>query len=271
MDADMKIVGSLVAALVVVLGAATSAGAAAIVLPSRGGYTVTVDSAGHVQPFTVVAAGLPAGATVSIEQCDGVPANSPNWSPNEHCDSATAPSSQTVDASGTVRFEAGDANFGFTPFVGGSPQHLFNCDMQGKSAPRNHQQSFTTCQVRIASSLTDATSDQAFMPIRFASTNATIRPFTTTTRPGAVANGHQGKTATPTSLRPDPNAPTAHITAGAAGAHASSSSSSDTALSKIGNAVISIPGLIFIAIWAFLGVALYRRYRQRPRGATRPS
>src|SRR5262249_52927672 len=153
----MKIISSLLAGFVLVLAAASSASAAAIVLPSRSGYTVTVDPAGHVQPFTVVAAGLPVGATVSIEQCDGVPANSPNWSPNEHCDSATAPSSQTVDANGTVRFEAGDQNFGFTPFFGGSPQHLFNCTMPGRPAPVNHQQSFTTCQVRVASSLTDVT------------------------------------------------------------------------------------------------------------------
>jgi hypothetical protein len=272
MDTDMKIIASLFAGCALVLAAAASANGAAIVLPVRtGGYTVTVDPAGHVQPFTIVAAGLPDGATVNIEQCDGVPADTPNWSPNEHCDSATAPSSQTVGTDGTVRFEAGDANFGFTPFFGDSPQHLFNCVMPGKAAPRNHQQSFTTCQVRVASSLTDVTADQAFMPIRFASTSAAIKPFTTTTLPGTAAKGRGRKTAastTPTSLRPDPNAPIAHIAAGNGRTGSStSSSSSDSALSKIGKAVISIPGLIFIAIWAFLGVALYRRYRQRSRNA----
>jgi hypothetical protein len=251
---------------------ATPVSASTIVLPSRFGYTVQIDAKGRVIPFTVEAAGMPPGATVSVEQCDGVPPSTAGWSPNQHCDSATSPAAQTVDADGTVQFTAGDNNYGFAPVAGDSPQHLFNCLVQGQPAPKNHQQSFATCQVRVASSLIDPTGDQAFLPIQFARAGSNILfPTTTIPRPppdtsARTVHGAAHATATPasvtsTSHAPYPNAPTAVIHGGES-APPSSSPSSHSLFNRLGDAIVSVPGLLLLAAGALFGGVIYRRYRR---------
>jgi hypothetical protein len=259
----LRRLGGLAGALVLLI--ATGAHAATIVLPSRYGYTIVIDAKGNAIPFTVAAAGETPGASVTVEQCDGVPASTAGWTPVEHCDSATAPASQTVDSNGTVRFAAGDTNFGFTPFAGESPQHLFNCIAVGQPAPNNKKPSFTTCQLRIAASVTEASGADAFLPIHVSppgQTEATF-PITTSTTPRSRSKSHSGgasraTTTTPSTVALDPNAPIARVAAPGT----PSTSSSKSAIDRLGDAIFSVPGLIFIAIWVVLAAALYRRARR---------
>ena len=82
-----------VALFVAVFGFAAMAMAAAspkIVEPSKSPYTLQLDSAGKLQPFTIRASGFQSGQQVYVEQCDGVAITDPHWTPAVDCDIGTA-------------------------------------------------------------------------------------------------------------------------------------------------------------------------------------
>ncbi len=116
--------------------AGAGAGAASrITEPVSNPYHVAIDASGKPVPFTIVADGLPAGRQAFIEQCDGLPPSAPNWSVDRDCDLGGSPSPVIVDPQGVARFSATDANHGFVPVMGESPQSLFNCLRPGAKAP----------------------------------------------------------------------------------------------------------------------------------------
>ena len=199
--------------------------ATSITEPRGGPVVAPVDAAGHLAPITVSATGFPERTAVYVEQCDGTSPTMLRWSPTEHCDLGSSPAAVYADANGNVTFAASDPKHAFVPFVGESPQSLFNCLPSGGAAPNNGLPNFTNCQVRVSSNDADVTLDQQFFGLRLPA-NATNPPprtttttlprrgskpasthVTTTTRassvssrarsqPGPGANSHNGSTTT---------------------------------------------------------------------------
>ncbi len=141
---------------------AAVAGAGSITTPPTDPFTVPGDAAGNPKPFTISASGFDPNATVTVEQCDGTPADAVGWSPTTNCDLGSSPAAQQADASGNVTFDQNDINHAFHPFKGASPQGLFNCLAPGQADPNNGLPSFANCQLRVSTNLTTATSDQDF-------------------------------------------------------------------------------------------------------------
>ena len=158
----LRVLASLGGAAVSLMLMASPAGAGTITSPSTNPYTVPGDATGTPLSFTVTASGYTPGTQVYIEQCDGVASSVSGWAPTDHCDLGTSPSAVTVPASGIVTFPANDNNFGFTPFKGLSPQGLFTCGAPSDTNPGDGLPFFTNCQVRISTSNTAVTADQAF-------------------------------------------------------------------------------------------------------------
>ena len=75
-----------------------------------------------------------------------------------------------------MTFPANDVNFGFQPIVGASPQQFFNCLGPGQPDPKNGLQSFSTCQVRVATSYLKRTTDEVFFPVDFGGTAPASTP-----------------------------------------------------------------------------------------------
>jgi len=259
--------------VVCAVGGAAPAHAATVVQPGPGTLAVPSDSDGRPQSFTVVASGFAPGAAVSVEQCDGTSPTDAGWSPLGHCDNATAPAAVTVGPDGIARFPARDPNFGFTPFTGASPQSLFNCLAPGEPSPRNGQPDFTDCRIRVATSTTTVTADQAFASIRV-----------TALRPGAPARAVSSTTATtePPVAAKDPTTPTTTRARGeavkraakdSAGAQAptivlqaggtASVGAPKSATRKLKDAVTSPAGLVLLVLLGGLGVATARRASRR--------
>ena len=180
----LRVLASLGGAAVGMLLMASPAGAGTITTPSANPYTVPGDATGTPQSFTVSGSGFTAGSQVYIEQCDGVPSSTSGWSPTEHCDLGTSPSAVIVSAGGTVTFPAGNANFGFTPFKGLSPQGLFTCGAPADTDPNDGLPYFENCQVRISTSNTAVTADQAFVTLTLP--DGAVVPPTTPEAPYAV-------------------------------------------------------------------------------------
>jgi len=161
----LRVLASLGGAAVGMMLMASPASAGTITSPSTNPYAVPGDATGTPQSFTVSGSGFTAGQQVYIEQCDGVPSSAAGWTPTEHCDLGTSPSAVIVSAGGTVTFPANDSNFGFTPFKGLSPQGLFTCGSPADTDPNDGLPYFENCQVRIATSVTAVTADQAFITL----------------------------------------------------------------------------------------------------------
>lgn len=139
--------------------------ATSITDPSGDVVTVTVKD-GKAAPFTVVAKGFEPYQSVYIEQCNGrTPADDP-WDPAIDCDFGSAPAAAIADTAGTVTFTATDPNHALRPFVGASPQGLFNCLPPSAASPKNDLPDFRDCQVRVSSNNTRSTSDQVFVHLR---------------------------------------------------------------------------------------------------------
>lgn len=160
-----RVLASLGGAAVGVVLMAAPAFAGSITSPSSNPYTVPGDATGTPQSFTVSASGFTAGQQVYIEQCDGVAPSTSGWNPTEHCDLGTSPSAVIADSSGNVSFPANNANFGFTPFKGLSPQGLFTCGSPTDTNPNDGLPFYKNCQVRVSTSNTSVTSDQTFFTI----------------------------------------------------------------------------------------------------------
>jgi hypothetical protein len=100
--------------------------------------------------------------------CDGVPATTAGWDPTLNCDNLTSPAQVFADANGNVSFPASNLNLRLHLFDGPSPSGtLFNCLRADEPDPGNGLPSYglpgtADCQVRMATSLTAPTTDQAF-------------------------------------------------------------------------------------------------------------
>ena len=163
---------------------ATPAVAATITAPSRSPYAVPPGPGA----FAVVATGFAPMANVFVEQCDGVAPTTPQWSPTIDCDLGSAPPPASADAHGTATFNGTRI---FQPFVGESPQGLFNCLVRGERPPGDHLRSFTNCQLRVSTNNASRTSDQVFLtlvlPVHSASPTTVAERATPTTARKASA------------------------------------------------------------------------------------
>ncbi len=160
---QLRVLATLGGAAVSLLLLASPASAGTITTPSSSPFTVPGDATGTPQSFTVSGSGFTQGQQIYIEQCDGVAPSTAGWTPTEHCDLGTSPSAVVVPASGNVTFPANDNNFGFTPFKGLSPQGLFTCGSPTDTDPNDGLPFFKNCTVRISTSNTNVTADQAFI------------------------------------------------------------------------------------------------------------
>jgi hypothetical protein len=154
--------------------------------PSSSPYAVPADDAHQPLPFTIVATGFRPGSLVYAEQCDGVSPTSANWSPTLNCDNGSAPAPAVVDSHGAVTFKANDRNHAFHPFVGASPQQVFNCVAPGASAPKNTLHTFTNCKVRVSSSNVAVTPDQTFLAMTLPSGQASSSSSSSSSHTGLI-------------------------------------------------------------------------------------
>jgi hypothetical protein len=180
--------------------------AAQIVQPAGSRIVAALDASGVPVAVTVVANGFAAGSLVYVEQCDGVAVTTASWSPTVHCDLGSSPSPAIVDVHGVATFTSTDRNRAFRPFIGESPQSLFNCLAPGQRAPANSLPNFSNCKLRVSTSNTAVTADQTFVPVLLTTTRTitptTLRPATTT-KGTAIAKAQKAPTASsPRSKRP---------------------------------------------------------------------
>jgi hypothetical protein len=131
--------------------------------PERDPYPLVLDDDNTPEPFTITASGFAAGALVYVEQCDSNAPTSENWRPTINCDGGTSPAPAIVDDEGIATFPADDRNKSFHPFLGESPQQLFNCVPEGTDAPKNGLPTHSSCQIRVSSNNFTATPDQVFL------------------------------------------------------------------------------------------------------------
>jgi hypothetical protein len=204
-------VGCFLAALVcaVTFGAAR-ASAAKITQPAASPVVAPVDRSGHLTAIAVSATGFAVNTPVFVEQCDGTSPTAPQWSPTEHCDLGSSPAAANADASGAVKFDPADSSHAFYPFVGESPQSIFNCNASGGRTPNNGLPNFTNCQVRVSTNNSMVTVDQQFIGLTLPA-GATNRPpastppsttprsttTTSTTAPGSAAAAKTATTSAP--------------------------------------------------------------------------
>jgi len=107
--------------------------------------------------------GFSPGSQVYIEQCDGVKASTPGWTPTTHCDNASSPSAGIVSSSGEYTFKANDPNHAFTPFKGTGPSGTFDCLSPNDQAPHDGLPQYRNCQLRASTNNAAATGDQSLI------------------------------------------------------------------------------------------------------------
>lgn len=152
-------------AVIAVTPTVSAAAATTITEPAHVPYAVTLDSSNRPQAFTVVAKGFRPGSLVYVEQCDGHAPTDANWRAAANCDLGSSPAAAIVDKNGTATFDASDKNHAFHPFLGESPQQLFNCVPKGITAPKDDLPTYSTCQVRVSSNNYSSTTDQVFFAL----------------------------------------------------------------------------------------------------------
>jgi hypothetical protein len=162
--------------------------AGTISTPGTSPFAVPGDAAGHPLSFTVVAQDFGEADAVVVEQCDGADPNSPSWSVTAHCDSGSATAVVLADVNGTATFPADDPVVGFHPFKGASPSGQFNCLSPNQASPNNGLTDYRNCMIRVSTSLTGATPDQALLAIELPEpggpgTTTSVKPTTTTVQP----------------------------------------------------------------------------------------
>jgi hypothetical protein len=173
MNLRVVAIGAIAALSLAFASALSYADAASVIsLPRGNPYHVPSDGQGRPIPFTVAVAGFPAGSLVYVEQCDAQPPSATNWAPTRNCDIGTSPAAAIVDGKGQARFDAGDRNHSFQPFVGLGPEGLFNCLPAGAAAAKNGLPEYRSCQIRVSSNNNQSTADQVFLPIVFGSASA---------------------------------------------------------------------------------------------------
>jgi hypothetical protein len=82
----------------------------------------------------------------------------------------------SADAHGIARFDAANPNQKVLLSVGQSPEGIFNCTAPRTAPPSNGLRNFTTCQLRVSTNNTQATTDQVFLPIVFGETSSGRSP-----------------------------------------------------------------------------------------------
>jgi LPXTG-motif cell wall-anchored protein len=213
---------------------------------------------------------------VLIEQCDGVPPTQSGWDPTADCDTGTAPAAALGDAHGNVSFPATSHNYAAPVFRGASPQGLFNCLSPHQPDPHNGLPNFRTCQLRMSTSNTEVTADQAFITIVLpdsshgypATSQASVPGMVTVGSPGAAANraGTSGTGANGASANGTGGNRTGSGVAGsssgspASAVSHSSSGSSGGWLGSTGAKIIFI--LLILLLLILLGLLLLRRRRR---------
>jgi hypothetical protein len=171
-------------ATIAVMSPPAAFGATGITEPTQRPVVVTVDTNGHAASFKVVAKGFEPYQSVFIEQCDGRPPSADHWTPTIDCDLGSAPAPAVAGTDGVATFLPTDPNHAFHPFVGASPQGLFNClSARGKS-PGNGMPDFRDCQIRVSTSNTAGTEDQVFLTLDL--------PVLPDAPAGATASGTSG-------------------------------------------------------------------------------
>jgi len=176
-------IGSVVALCALTVATPTAFAATTITEPS-GLVTVGVAADGYPAPVTVSAKGFDPYESVFVEQCNGRTPEDDNWSAQVDCDPGSAPAAAIADANGVATFSATDRNHAFRPFVGPSPQGSFNCLGPSAPEPNNHVDSFRNCQIRVSSTNSQSTADQAFVRLKLPN-NA--KPWDPSIVPGVVA------------------------------------------------------------------------------------
>jgi hypothetical protein len=167
--------------------------AAAITQPSTNPFDVPVAISGGPEPVTVQATGFAPNSLVYVEQCDGTAPSTPQWSPTAHCDLGSSPSPAIADSRGRAAFLSTDPNHAFRPFVGESPQSLFNCRAPARRPPANGLANFAKCNLRVSTSNTSVTSDQVFVDMSF---RTSITPTPTNAR-GASTTKQEAQSSNP--------------------------------------------------------------------------
>jgi hypothetical protein len=164
-------------ATALVAGVAGPAGAAtAISSPTGNPFVVPGNAGGDPQPFNVTATGFPPATNVFIEQCDGTAPTTVGWDPTANCDLGSSPAAALSDGSGNVSFLTSDPNHAFHPFKGASPQGIFNCLSPNDPALNNGLPTSRSCQIRVSTSNSVATTDQVFLKIQLPDDDSTVPP-----------------------------------------------------------------------------------------------
>ncbi|HEV7524791.1 MAG TPA: hypothetical protein VGP92_07490 [Acidimicrobiia bacterium] len=268
-----RCLAGLVVLLSVIGGARASA--STIMEPAHAPVVVSVATSGPPAAVTVVASGFSSGALVYVEQCDGVAPTTPQWSPTADCDLGSSPAPVIADGRGIATFAASDKNHAFRPFVGESPQSIFNCLAPGRPAPANGLASSTKCSLRVSTNNAAATGDQAFLAVAFttakAAPSASDSTTTTTagrastrskpsaTAKGAAASAARAKAAARKAKTSAPSDAVAVLSAPHTAQHVGAFSLSDANLAT--GYVLVLGGLLMVA----LTIALLRRDAGRTR------
>lgn len=217
--------------------------------PSGDVVVVTVKD-GKAGPFTVVAKGFEPNQSVYIEQCNGRTPADDGWEPAVDCDFGSAPAAAIADTAGVVTFSATDPNHALQPFVGASPQGLFNCLPPSGASPKNDLADFRDCQVRVSSNNTRSTSDQVFVHLRLP------------VLPAAAPAGQSGSGSSGSGqVGSDPSG-SAKSTSG----HSSQGGSGQTVSDPSGSSQSKVPYIGALALVAVAtGAAAFVLYRRRTR------
>jgi hypothetical protein len=225
--------------------------AASITEPSGDVVVVKVES-GDAAPFTVEAKGFEPYQSVFIEQCNGRVPTDDNWRPAVDCDFGSSPAAAIADTGGTVTFSASDLNHALHPFVGPSPQGLFNCLPPQAPSPHNDLDDYRDCQIRVSSNNTRPTNDQVFLRLRLPVLPA--RTAAGTTGSGSSGSGQVGSD-------PSGSGKSASGSSSSGGAAASASATS----SGSGRSEVPIIGALMLGTAAVAGGAAFVLHRRRTR------
>lgn len=222
------------------MGPSTAFAATGLTEPPRSPVVVTVDGSGKPAAFKVVAKGFEPYQSVFIEQCNGRPPSADHWQATVDCDLGSAPAPAIAGTDGVVTFLPTDPNHAFHPFVGASPQGLFNCLSPKGASPSNGMPDFRDCQIRVSSSNTAGTDDQVLLSLTLPAVSAAAGGA-----PSANAAGTSQSS--PSQSSSGATSPAGTVTSQLAASHPESSSSSGStvvvALLSIG--AVAIGGASF--------------------------
>lgn len=255
----LRTLGWFLAALVFASTFSGARASAATIVKPVSPFVAPVDAAGHLVPIEVRATGFLRNTAVFVEQCDGVSPTTTRWEPTEHCDLGGSPAAANADASGSVTFSPSDSAHAFVPFVGESPQQIFNCNSSAGKAPSNGLPNFTNCQLRVSSNNTIATADQMFIALTLpaGASNPPPSSSTTTTTPGTKAGSKTAITRAPGQTAKSGTKPSAKGAAAATEAGSSGSTSgSSGAGSSSGSGLLGLSDPGVVAGYALLGIGL---------------